>query len=68
MSRLSRKGQITIPRLIRNVLKIAPGDIIAYEIERGAVMIRKAIPLDLRWAESVEVSLKEWDDDGDYDL
>ncbi len=38
-SKLSSKGQTTIPKEIRNALELDPGDRLAYEIREGEVVI-----------------------------
>ncbi|MEW5817034.1 MAG: type II toxin-antitoxin system PrlF family antitoxin, partial [Spirochaetota bacterium] len=43
ISTISKKGQTTIPASIRKLLKLAPGDALKYEIEKGeTVRIGKA--------------------------
>jgi len=41
-SRISSKGQVTIPKKIRSKLKIAPGDFILFEEKEGEVVLKKA--------------------------
>ncbi|MGO4283219.1 type II toxin-antitoxin system PrlF family antitoxin [Bosea sp. UNC402CLCol] len=41
-SKLTSKAQTTIPQSIRTALQLREGDEIAYSIEGGAVVIRKA--------------------------
>ena len=42
-SRITSKAQTTIPRAVREALGIAPGDLLAYEIRDGAVILRRAV-------------------------
>jgi AbrB family looped-hinge helix DNA binding protein len=67
-STLSAKGQTTIPVSVRRSLQIEPGDVIRYDVEDGAVRIRKTSPLDIEWAGAVEATLTEWSDEEDDDL
>jgi AbrB family looped-hinge helix DNA binding protein len=41
MPRLSRKGQVTIPRDIRDKLSAKEGDEIIFEISQGNVLVKK---------------------------
>ncbi|HUZ12958.1 MAG TPA: type II toxin-antitoxin system PrlF family antitoxin [Caulobacteraceae bacterium] len=45
-SRLTTKGQTTIPQAVRNALHLKEGDEIAYAIEDGAVVLTRAQPAD----------------------
>ena len=40
--KVSLKGQITIPKKIRNKLGVAPGDFVLFTEEKGAVVLKKA--------------------------
>ena len=60
-SKLTTKSQATIPKKIRKVLGIRPGDSVAFEVsENHRVSIRKAIPIDLEFAKALERTLTEW--------
>lgn len=61
VSRLSAEGQITIPKEIREVLKLEPGDLVAYEIQSGGVILRRAEPFDAAFHASLSATLDEWD-------
>lgn len=41
MPTLTQKGQVTIPKGVRNVLNIKQGDKIIFEVEEEKVIIRK---------------------------
>jgi AbrB family looped-hinge helix DNA binding protein len=47
LSKLTSKGQTTIPREVRDKLALKPGDLIAFEMQGDAVQIRKVEPLDI---------------------
>jgi len=64
-SRVTSKYQATLPLPVRKALGIRPGDTVAYEIEKGAVKLRRATPLDLAYARAVESTLTEWDSAAD---
>jgi len=42
VSKMSSKGQITVPKLIREVLKLHEGDRVAFVFENGQIQINKA--------------------------
>lgn len=61
VSRLTSKGQTTIPREVRQKLSLEPGDTIVYEIEDDSVRLRKQAPLDLSYLRAVQATLSEWE-------
>ena len=68
-SKLSEKGQTTVPIEIRNLLKIKPGDQVFFQIEEGGkVALRRLSEQDFAWAASIENTLAEWTDPSDDDL
>jgi len=40
-SRMTIKGQVTIPKDVRDLLELRPGDLIMFEEAHGAVTVRK---------------------------
>jgi AbrB family looped-hinge helix DNA binding protein len=40
-SRLTAKGQTTIPKAVREALHVKAGDLLEFEVEQDAVRIRK---------------------------
>jgi AbrB family looped-hinge helix DNA binding protein len=60
-SRITSKGQTTIPREVRQKLSLRPGDVLVYEIEEDEVRVRKQAPLDLAYLRAVQATLSEWD-------
>jgi len=71
-SRISAKGQVTIPKEIREVLKLKPGDMIAYELQNGTVTLKRVEPFDTVFHEALSATLDEWntleDDEAFCDL
>jgi hypothetical protein len=53
---------------VRRLLRVGSGDSLLYEMEKEAVRIRKATPLDAAWARAVESTLTEWSGPDDDDL
>jgi antitoxin PrlF len=43
VSTVTRKGQTTLPKEVRDALRIKPGDRIVYELEGDSVRIRSAL-------------------------
>jgi antitoxin PrlF len=65
-SRLTSKGQATVPLPIRRKLHLEPGDTVLFEeAPAGTVRIRKAEPLDLEFLSALEKTLSEWNSDND---
>jgi len=65
-SRLTSKGQATVPAPVRKKLDLKPGDTVVFEeVEKGLVCIRKAEPLDLEFLSALEQTLSEWNSDND---
>ena len=61
VSKLSSKGQITVPKPIREKLGIRAGDRIVYVIKpSGAVFIRKIALTDEAYLNSVGETMNEW--------
>ncbi|MGD0201793.1 MAG: AbrB/MazE/SpoVT family DNA-binding domain-containing protein [Bryobacteraceae bacterium] len=59
-SKLSSKSQITVPRKAREALKVQPGDVVAYELEEGAVRLRRLEPFDAAFHAALSNTLEEW--------
>ncbi len=72
-SRLSSKGQVTVPKAIRDRLELAPGDTVAYEVEGERVILRRVEPFDAAYHAALTQTLaEEWnspeDDEAFRDL
>ncbi len=60
ISRVSSKGQMTIPKRIRDVAQLAEGDVVAFVMDADRIILRK-IPLGRDpYLAGVEESLSEW--------
>lgn len=57
---LTAKGQVTIPKAIREALNLRQGDQLRWDLEDGAVRVRLVSPLDLTYLRGVEAGLQEW--------
>ena len=61
ISKITAKGQTTVPREVRKALSSKPGDLIAWEVEPdGRVAVRRIQPLDMEYLEAVQRTLSEW--------
>ena len=72
LSRVSSKGQVTLPKKVRDAIGVRAGDLVAYEVSKGAVTLRRGEPLDLAFLAALEPTLAEWaspeDDEAFRDL
>lgn len=53
-SRMTSKGQVTVPAALRKELGLAPGDRVEFVQENGSVRVRKAESVVMRSAGSVQ--------------
>ena len=68
VSQISDKGQTTVPKAIRETLKVAAGDLIKYEVKGNVVKIRRLETEENIWLKSIESTLEEWQGTQDDDL
>lgn len=72
VSKLSAKGQVTVPREIREILGLKAGDMVAYEVQNGSVILKRAEPFDAAFHKALSATLDEWvtpeDDEAFRDL
>lgn len=59
-SRISSKGQVTIPKKVRETLGAAPGDLIAYEVKGKVVTLKRLGPFDAAYHAALSQTLDEW--------
>jgi len=58
-SRLSSKGQVTIPKEIREAIGLESGNMIAYEVQNGSVIITRVEAFDTAFHEAPSKTLEE---------
>jgi antitoxin PrlF len=72
VSKLSSKGQITIPASIRSAMSLKPGDFITYDLNGKSVKLNKIEPFDAVYHAAIAETLEEWnspeDDEAFHDL
>ena len=59
-SRLTSKGQATIPVEIRKVLHLREGDRVVFELRNKKVTVRRADPEDLMFLKQAETIFDDW--------
>ncbi len=60
ISRVSSKGQVTLPKQVREAIGVGPGDAVAYDVVKGVVTLRRLEPIDLAFHVALESTLAEW--------
>jgi antitoxin PrlF len=61
ISKITSKGQTTVPQAVRAALKSKPGDLIAWEIDaRGNVWVWRVHAADREYLTTVDGTLSEW--------
>jgi antitoxin PrlF len=63
-SKLTAKAQTTIPKPVRDALRLSVGDEIAYQIEQGRVILSKVSEVG---TEDPFATFGEWDSEADRD-
>jgi len=61
ISKITSKGQTTVPQSVRAALKSKPGDLLAWDVEGdGRVVVRRVQPTDVEYLRAVQGTLSEW--------
>ena len=60
LATLTAKGQVTIPKAVRDALGLNQGDQLSWELDDGSVRVRLITPLDLAYMKGIETNLSEW--------
>ena len=61
ISKITSKGQTTVPQEVRTVLKSKPGDLLAWQIDgNGDVSVRRVQSVDVEYLRAVEKTMSEW--------
>ena len=64
-STLTVKGQVTVPKAVRDALGLKRGDVLSWELDDQSVRLRVVSPVDLDYLRGVESGLSEWASDAD---
>lgn len=71
-SKLSSKGQITIPREIWHKVGLEPSHLVAYEVKDSVIILKRVEPFDVAFHEALSKTLDEWnspeDEEAFHDL
>lgn len=68
VSKITAKGQTTIPQEIRAALHVGPGDLIVWDVGAdGMATVRRVQPLDIEYLRALEGTLSEWSGRADED-
>ena len=65
ISKLTKKYQATVPKAVREKLKLNAGDVIACEIDNDIMKLRKATPIDIEFGSALVPTLSEWESQND---
>lgn len=70
VTKITSKGQATIPVEVRRLLDVSAGDHIAFHVEGNHVELARARPMDIEFANALESTLtSEWlaeEDEANY--
>ena len=67
ISKITSKGQVTLPKEIRDQLGVRAGDSLVYEMDGKSVRVRKAQAFDLAWHRALSSTIAEWDSAHDHE-
>jgi AbrB family looped-hinge helix DNA binding protein len=57
---MSSKGQMTIPKRVRDAAQLAEGDVVVFAVEGDRIILRKLPSRRDDYLAGVEVTLSEW--------
>jgi AbrB family looped-hinge helix DNA binding protein len=61
-SKLTTKGQATIPKEVRKLLGVAPGDTLHFVIDGKNITLKRAALLDAAFLKLASKSFADWND------
>lgn len=60
VARITSKGQMTIPKRVRQAARLKAGDVVAFAMEGDRILMRKLAPEGDAYLKGVERTLSEW--------
>lgn len=60
VARITSKGQMTIPKRVRQEAQLSAGDVVAFAVKGGEVTIHKVMPGRDEYLRAVQGTLGEW--------
>ena len=57
---VTAKGQVTVPKAIREALGMRQGDRLSWEVDSGAARVKVVSPLDLDYLQGLDANLQDW--------
>ena len=67
LARITSKGQMTIPKKVRQAARLAEGDVVTFLVEGETVTLRKLPGENDAYLRGVEETLSEWNSAEDED-
>ena len=65
LSVVSSKGQVTIPKAVREALGLKPGDLVRWELQGDSVRLSLVSGGDHAYLQILQAGLSEWASDAD---
>lgn len=66
-SKLSSRGQVTVPTAIRDQLALEPGDLVGFQVLGDRVTLTRVDPFDADYHAALSTTLEEWNSPEDDD-
>ena len=60
LARITAKGQMTIPKKVRETAHLSAGDLVAFVVEDDRVQFRKVVPGGDEYLRAIQGTLGEW--------
>ncbi|MFO1128681.1 MAG: AbrB/MazE/SpoVT family DNA-binding domain-containing protein [Rhodospirillales bacterium] len=65
IAKVTSKGQLTLPRSVREHLGIKAGDFVSFAIQGDVAVVHKVAVHDKDYLQSIEQTLAEWNSEED---
>ncbi|MFO1153725.1 MAG: AbrB/MazE/SpoVT family DNA-binding domain-containing protein [Rhodospirillales bacterium] len=65
IAKVTSKGQLTLPRSVREQLGIKAGDFVSFAIQGDVAVVHKVAVRDRDYLQSIEQTLTEWNSEED---